>query len=102
MGTLAAWIRLPSAVELRRGRFMKRRSGLLIAGLTIAGTVLASTPVFARPIEKGHFHDVFTSDVYDCDGTPAQDLGTSQGTSWATSAAHHRSRTSAKACTAPS
>ena len=52
---------------------MSRRSGLLIAGLTIAGTVLASTPAFARPIDKGHFHDVFTSDVFDCEGTPAQD-----------------------------
>ena len=52
---------------------MRRRSGLLIAGLTIAGMVLASTPAFAKPIEKGHFHDVFTSDVYDCEGTPAQD-----------------------------
>ncbi len=52
---------------------MSRRSGLLIAGLTIAGTVLASTPAFAQPIDKGHFHDVFTSDVYDCEGTPAQD-----------------------------
>jgi hypothetical protein len=52
---------------------MTRRSRLLVAGLTIAGMVLASTPAFAKPIEKGHFHDVFTSDVYDCDGTPAQD-----------------------------
>ena len=58
---------------------MRRRSGLLIAGLTIAGTLLASTPAFARPIEKGHFHDVFTSDVYDCDGTPAQDQGDVSG-----------------------
>ena len=58
---------------------MRRRSGLVIAGLTIAGTVLASTPAFARPIEKGHFHDVFTSDVYDCDGTPAQDNGDVSG-----------------------
>jgi hypothetical protein len=45
----------------------------LIAGLAIAGTVLVSTPATARPIDKGHFHDVSTSDVYDCDGTPAQD-----------------------------
>ena len=52
---------------------MRRRSGIFVAGLTIAGMVLASTPAFAKPIEKGHFHDVFTSDVYDCDGTPAQD-----------------------------
>jgi hypothetical protein len=54
---------------------MGRRSVLLITGLAIAGTVLASTPASARPIDKGHFHDVFTSDVYDCDGTPAQDSG---------------------------
>ena len=52
---------------------MRRRSRLFVAGLTIAATVLASTPAFAKPIEKGHFHEVFTSDVYDCDGTPAQD-----------------------------
>jgi hypothetical protein len=52
---------------------MKGRSALLIAGLAITGSVLASTPATAKPIDKGHFHDVFTSDVYDCDGTPAQD-----------------------------
>ena len=80
---------------------MRRRSGLLIAGLTIAGMVLATTSAFAKPIEKGHFHDVFTSDVYDCEGTPARTRWTSRATSWATCAAHHRSRTSATACTAP-
>jgi hypothetical protein len=52
---------------------MTRRSSFAIAGLTIAGTMLAATPAFAQPIDKGHFHDVFTGDVYDCDGTPAQD-----------------------------
>ncbi|MBA3523684.1 MAG: hypothetical protein H0T85_03855 [Geodermatophilaceae bacterium] len=52
---------------------MRGRSVLLIAGLGIASTMLASTPATARPIDKGHFHDVFTSDVYDCDGTLAQD-----------------------------
>jgi hypothetical protein len=46
---------------------------VVIAGLAIAGTVLASTPATAKPIDKGHFHDVFTSPVYSCDGTPAQD-----------------------------
>jgi hypothetical protein len=57
---------------------MKGRSVLLIAGLvTIAG--LASTPATARPIDKGHFHDVFTGDVYDCNGTPAQDSGDVSG-----------------------
>src|SRR4029077_1016810 len=38
-----------------------------------ASTLAASTPATARPIDKGHFHDVSTSDVYDCKGTPAQD-----------------------------
>ena len=52
---------------------MRGRSVLLIAGLAIAGTMLASTPATAAPIDKGHFHDVSTSPVYDCDGTPAQD-----------------------------
>ena len=52
---------------------MRRRSALLIAGLVVTGSVLASTPAAAKPIDKGHFDDAFTSDVYDCDGTPAQD-----------------------------
>jgi hypothetical protein len=52
---------------------MRGRPALLIAGLAVTGSVLASTPATAKPIDKGHFHDVFTSDVYDCDGTPAQD-----------------------------
>jgi hypothetical protein len=52
---------------------MRGRAALLIAGLAVIGSVLASTPATAKPIDKGHFHDVFTSDVYDCDGTPAQD-----------------------------
>ena len=52
---------------------MRGRAALLIAGLAVMGSVLASTPATAKPIDKGHIHDVFTSDVYDCDGTPAQD-----------------------------
>ena len=52
---------------------MRGRSVLLIAGLAITGTALASTPATAQPIDSGHFHDIFTGDVYDCDGTPAQD-----------------------------
>jgi hypothetical protein len=51
---------------------MKRRS-LLVAGLVVAGTVLAGAPATARPIEKGHFHEVSTGDVYNCDGIRAQD-----------------------------
>ena len=52
---------------------MRGRAALLIAGLAVMGSVLASTPATAKPIDKGHFHDVFTGDVYDCDGTLAQD-----------------------------
>src|SRR6188474_1436358 len=58
---------------------MRGRSALLITGLAITGSVLASTPATAKPIDKGHFHDVFTSDVYDCDGTEAQDSGDVSG-----------------------
>jgi hypothetical protein len=50
---------------------MKRRSHLLVSALMVAGLLAGSAT--ARPIDRGHFHDVFTSDVYDCDGTPAQD-----------------------------
>ena len=57
---------------------MRRRFAVLITGLAVAGLV-ASAPATARPIDKGHFHDVFTSDIYDCDGTPAQDSGDVSG-----------------------
>jgi hypothetical protein len=36
-------------------------------------SLIASTPATARPIDKGHFHDKGTGDVYDCEGTLAQD-----------------------------
>ena len=51
-----------------------RRSviAFLITGLA-AASLVASTPANAQPIDKGHFHDVSTSDPYDCDGTQAQD-----------------------------
>ena len=54
---------------------MRGRFALLTAGLAITGSVLATTPATAKPIDKGHFNDVFTSDVYNCDGTQAQDSG---------------------------
>ena len=57
---------------------MKGRTAFLIIGVAVASLV-ASTPGTARPIDKGHFHDVFTSDVYDCDGTSAQDSGDVSG-----------------------
>jgi len=43
------------------------------AGILAVASIVASTPAIAQPIDKGHFHDVFKSDVYDCEGTPAQD-----------------------------
>jgi hypothetical protein len=52
---------------------MRGRSALVIAGLAIAGTVLAGTSATAQPIDKGHFHDSGTSDVYTDCGFPAQD-----------------------------
>jgi hypothetical protein len=58
---------------------MRGRSVLIIAGLAIAGTVLAGTSATAQPIDKGHFHDVFTSDVYNDCGFPAQDSGDVSG-----------------------
>src|SRR6188474_186223 len=58
---------------------MRGRSALLITGLAIMGSALASATATAKPIDKGHFHDVFTGDVYDCDGTPAQDSGDVSG-----------------------
>jgi hypothetical protein len=45
----------------------------------MAGIVLASTPASARPIDKGHFHDVFTGDVFNDCGIPAQDSGDVSG-----------------------
>jgi hypothetical protein len=52
---------------------MGGRSLLVIAGLAIAGTVLAGAPASAQPIDKGHFHDASTSDVYTDCGFRAQD-----------------------------
>ena len=51
---------------------MNGRSALLTAAVAVASLV-AATPATAAPIDKGHFDDVFTGDVYDCDGIPAQD-----------------------------
>jgi hypothetical protein len=52
---------------------------LLVAGLAVAGVVAAGAPAVAQPIDKGHFHDVFTDDPYSCDGLPAQDSGDISG-----------------------
>ncbi len=50
---------------------MRARSALLITALVFAGAIGAPTTASARPLDKGHFHDVFT-DSFDCDGTPVQ------------------------------
>ena len=52
---------------------MKSVLAVATCGAADAATAVAGTPASAQPIEKGHFHDVFTGDVYDCDGIPAQD-----------------------------
>ena len=52
---------------------MRGRLALLLTGFAVVGVISTSASAVARPIDKGHFDDVFTSDVYDCDGTPAQD-----------------------------
>jgi len=57
---------------------MRGRSVVMV-WLTVAGTVIVGTPADAAPIDKGHFHDVFTGDVFDCDGIRAQDSGDVSG-----------------------
>jgi hypothetical protein len=52
---------------------MKARSAVLIIGFTMAAALTASTPAGAAPLDKGHFHDVSTGDVYTDCGFPAQD-----------------------------
>lgn len=49
------------------------RYSVHIACLAVAGTLLASAPASARPIDQGHFRDVGTGEVFECDGTLAQD-----------------------------
>jgi hypothetical protein len=55
---------------------MKARSALLSIGFAITAMLAAGTPATAAPLDKGHFHDVSTGDVYtdffDCNGTPVQ------------------------------
>jgi|tagenome__1003787_1003787.scaffolds.fasta_scaffold19990487_1 hypothetical protein len=37
----------------------------------VLATALGMSPAAAAPLDKGHFHDVFT-DQFDCEGTPTQ------------------------------
>ena len=51
-----------------------RTAAVAAAAVASLGSVaLPAGSASARPIEKGHFHDVGTSDVYNCNGTLAQD-----------------------------
>jgi hypothetical protein len=50
-----------------RGRFASVITGVVVAGL------VASAPAIAKPLDKGHFHDVVT-DSFDCDGTPVHEV----------------------------
>jgi hypothetical protein len=52
---------------------MKARSALLSIGFAMATVLAASTPATAAPLDKGHFHDVSTGEVYTDCGFPAQD-----------------------------
>lgn len=56
---------------------MKCRSPILVAGLALVA-LGTSTPATAAPIDKGHFHDVFTN-FFDCDGTPVREDGDVSG-----------------------
>lgn len=58
---------------------MRGRSALFIAGLAVAG-IAASTPATAAPLDKGHFHDVFTN-FFTCEstGTPVREDGDVSG-----------------------
>jgi hypothetical protein len=60
-------------VDSAQGGAMRGRSVLLIIGFAIAAALPASTPASAAPLDKGHFHDVETGDIYNDCGFPAQD-----------------------------
>ena len=49
---------------------MRNRSTLFVVCLAAAGLITAA-PADAKPLDRGHFHDVST-DSFDCDGTPVQ------------------------------
>ena len=50
-------------------RVLRTVLGCVLA-VVLAGT-LGTAPAVAAPLDKGHFHDVYT-DFFDCDGTPTQ------------------------------
>jgi hypothetical protein len=59
------------------GEFMKKRCAF-IAGSALVATGVGGTPAMAQPIDKGHFHNVFTNE-FSCNGTPVQVSGDVSG-----------------------
>ncbi len=58
-------------MNVRSSMTSRSRSALIVTGLVFASGLVASSPASARPLDKGHFHDVVT-DTFDCDGTPTR------------------------------
>ena len=58
-------------MNVRSSMASRSRSALIVTGLVFAGGLIASSSASARPLDKGHFHDVVT-DTFDCDGTPTR------------------------------
>jgi hypothetical protein len=70
---------LKAVVESEEGRGHEGTFHVLLTGLAVAGLV-AGTPATAAPLDKGHFHDVFT-ESFTCEttGTPVQRDGDVHG-----------------------
>ena len=58
-------------MNVRSSMSSRTRSALIVTGLVFASGLVASSPASARPLDKGHFHDVVT-DTFDCAGTPTR------------------------------
>lgn len=46
---------------------------MLIVTVALAASMLPGTAATAKPLDKGHFADSGTSEIYDCNGIEAQD-----------------------------
>jgi hypothetical protein len=58
-------------MKVRSSMAMRTRAALVVTGLVCASGLMANAPASARPLDKGHFDDVFTG-TFDCNGTPTQ------------------------------
>lgn len=59
---------------MTRSRVVPSASAGALAA-AVAAVALSAVPAAAQPIDKGHFTDSVDSGVYDCNGTPARDVG---------------------------